>query len=427
MRLLALLLTLFLALPAQAAKVALVIGNGNYTHAGVLPNATNDATDVANRLIQMGFTVYGGLDMDRTQTLRALDDFSGALGPDTLALFYYAGHGVQLGAENYLIPIDTRAADEVSLAAASVKLQTVLRTMELRADRRIVILDACRNNPFVAPAAGRSIGTPSRGLARVEAGVGSYIAFSTQPGNIALDGNGRNSPFTDALLRHMGTPGEDLHELMRKVRADVVNATGQTQVPWENSSLVDRVYLTGTAAAPSPQPPVIAAPQPQPQPQPQLQPQAQPQASYHYVGGLDPQGDGFLALRAGTTADAPRLDKMTEGTLLTVLGEQGVWRRVRLIDGREGWAHSNWIRCCTTGTPAVATRTEPPASCEALWYERNAIWASHGYCFTSPRGIQAFGTRGCFRDQAQARAAMSPADRATVDRLLAREQAQGCR
>lgn len=414
LRLVILILFLALALPAQAAKVALVIGNGNYAHAGVLPNATNDATDVANRLIQMGFTVYGGLDMDRAQTLRALDDFSGALGPDTLALFYYAGHGVQIGAENYLIPIDTRAADEVSLAEASVKLQTVLRTMELRADRRIVILDACRNNPFVEAAAGRSIGGQSRGLARVEAGVGSYIAFSTQPGNIALDGTGRNSPFTDALLRHMGTPGEDLHELMRKVRSDVVTATGQTQVPWENSSLVDRVYLTGTAPTPAPQPPVIAAPQPPAQP------------SYHYVGGLDPNGDGFLALRAGITADAPRLAQMTEGTLLTVLGEQGVWRRVRLIDGREGWAHSNWIRCCTAGSQA-ASRAEPTASCDALWYERNAIWASYGYCFTSARGVQTFGTQGCFRNQDQARAAMSPGHRATVDRLLAQEQTQGCR
>jgi hypothetical protein len=182
--------------------------------------------------------------------LGLLDQFSDALNPEDLALFFYAGHGVQIGAENYIIPVDAVATDELTLTAASVKLQTILRTMELRADRRIVILDACRNNPFVEKLASRGVGEVPKGLARVEAGVGSYIAFSTQPENVALDGTGRNSPFTAALLAHIGDPESDIHAVMRRVRADVVATTGSVQVPWENSSLVEEVFLAAGGQAP---------------------------------------------------------------------------------------------------------------------------------------------------------------------------------
>lgn len=410
------LLLLCLAPVARAEKVALIIGNSQYAHVGALPNAGTDATDMAAKLEEMGFTLFGGTDLTRAETLAVVDEFSKALQPDDLALFYYAGHGAQIGTENYIIPVDTQAQDEVGLTEASVRLQTILRTMELRADRRIVILDACRNNPFVEAVASRSGGEAPRGLARVEAGVGSYIAFSTQPGNVALDGTGRNSPFTTALLTHIGEPGEDIHAMMRKVRADVVAATGQTQIPWENSSLVDAVVLAGAGPAP------VA---PEPQPQPAYQPQAPDSPQYHYVGGLDPNGDGFLALRAGTWAEAPRLAKMTEGTLLQVLGAEGVWRYVRLADGREGWAHSRWILCCATAD--ARPMATAPQSCGDLWYQRNAIWAAYGYCFTSQRGIAAFGIAGCSRNQAQVQAAMSFVDRAEVERLLAAETAQGCR
>ncbi|MGQ0564276.1 MAG: caspase family protein [Gemmobacter sp.] len=410
-----LILTLFLILlapVAHAGKVALVIGNSAYAHTSALPNAATDAADMAARLQGLGFDVHGGIDMDRQATLQAVDTFSRALSPDDLALFYYAGHGVQIGTENYIIPTDARAADEVSLTEASVRLQTILRTMELRADRRIVILDACRNNPFAVAVASRSGGEPARGLAKVEAGVGSDIAFSTQPGNVALDGDGRNSPFTAALLTHIREPGLDIHAVMRRVRGDVVAATGETQVPWENSSLVDEVFLAGTDSP--------AAAQPAYEPPP---PQAT--AQYHYVGGLDPNGDGFLALRTGTSGNAQRIAKMTEGTPLDVLGSEGAWYQVRLLDGRTGWAHSNWIGCCTGGT-APAPRAEA-ASCDSLWYERNAIWAAYGYCFTSARGQAAFGNDGCFRNQAQAQAAMSGQERAMVDRITATEAANGCR
>ena len=412
------LLLILIAPMAHAGKVALVIGNSAYRNAGTLPNAATDAADMAERLAGLGFQVYGGVDLDRKATLEAVDTFSRAVKPEDLALFFYAGHGAQIGTENYIIPVDATASDEVTLTEASVRLNVVLRTMELRADRRIVILDACRNNPFVEAVASRSGGDPPRGLAKVEAGVGSFIAFSTQPGNVALDGDGRNSPFTTALLTHIGEAGLDIHAVMRKVRADVVAATGETQVPWENSSLVDEVFLAG-ADTPAPAPAAQPAPQPQPQPQ--------PAAEYAYVSGLDPNGDGFLALRSGTGEGAQRIAKMPEGTLLTVLGSEGEWYYLRLLDGREGWAHSNWIYCCTTAATAPIPRAEAPQSCDDLWYQRNAIWAAYGYCFTSQRGQATFGNAGCFRDQGQAQAAMSRQERATVDRLKAAEAAQGCR
>jgi hypothetical protein len=110
-----------------------------------------------------------------------------------------------------------------------------------------------------------------------------------------------------------------------------------------------------------------------------------------------------------------------------VLGTEGAWFHVRTLDGREGWAHSNWIFCCASAAATPAPRAPPQTSCDDLWYQRNAIWAAYGYCFTSPRGQAAFGNRGCFRDQAQAQAAMSGADRAAVDQLKAMEAAQGCR
>ena len=213
-------------------RVALVIGNSEYSHTSYLPNAAQDARDLSTALRKIGFEVYDGYDLTRVEILRLVDSVTVSLGSDDIALFFFSGHGVQLGAQNYILPIDAAGRDTEELKSASVSLQSILREMELRARSSVVILDACRNNPFQLTSTGRSIGGEARGLARVDAGVGSYIAFSTQPGNVAQDGEGRNSPFTGALLRYLTSDGQkDVHELMRKVRADVVNATAGAQVP----------------------------------------------------------------------------------------------------------------------------------------------------------------------------------------------------
>ena len=195
---------------SSANRIALVIGNSSYAQVPFLPNAAQDARDVAGALRDLGFEVHDGYDLTRAQTLSLTAEVTRKLASDDVALFYFSGHGIQIGAENFVIPVDAAGDDAEGLKQASVSLQSILREMELRAERNIIILDACRNNPFQARMISRAVGGTSRGLARVDAGVGSYIAFSTQPGNVALDGAGRNSPFTASLLKHIGGAGDDL-------------------------------------------------------------------------------------------------------------------------------------------------------------------------------------------------------------------------
>lgn len=416
--------------PAAAAnRVALVIGNSAYTEVPFLPNAVQDARDIAGALRKLGFEVRDGYDLTRAETLRLAADVTATLGPEDVALFYFSGHGIQIGAENFIIPVDAAGEDAETLKRASVSLQTILREMELRAARNIVILDACRNNPFQARMISRAVGGVARGLARVDAGVGSYIAFSTQPGNVALDGRGKNSPFTEALLNHLGSPGDDLHELMRKVRANVVEATGGQQVPWENSSMIEQVFLSrpgGRAAVPRNkrtdlQGVVASAPV-------SAEPGGAPLPEFtHVVSGLDPNGDGFLALRDGYSTGARRIGTLGEGMRLAVLGQQGVWFNVRTETGQMGWAHSNWIRFVGTAQvaqPPVAAPAEQ--SCGQLWYERNAYFAKYGYCFQSARGQAAFPPSQCRPGVTVANAPLTDHERSEVARLAALEQRLGC-
>ena len=242
--LIALALLLATASGALADRVALVMGNGNYRHAKPLKNAVNDATDVAARLREMGFTVYEGIDLPQRDALLLVQQVGQRLQYDDTVLFYFAGHATQLGSQNYIMPVDASPGSENELVLSSISLQSILATLESRAQTRLVILDACRNNPFVASADGsRSADDGTRGLFRMDAGVGSFIAYSTEPGNVASDGAGRNSPFTEALLRHIDRPGENIHAVMRRVRADVMEASNNRQIPWENSALIDEVYL----------------------------------------------------------------------------------------------------------------------------------------------------------------------------------------
>jgi hypothetical protein len=424
--------------PARAERHAFIVGNSAYTRAQPLPNPVNDARDLASRLQTLGYRVSLNLDVGRTAFLANFQKFIADLKPDDVALFFFAGHGLQIGGENYLFPIDANVETEADARGRLIALNALISDLSRASRTRIVILDACRNNPF-SEQLGRSQATRSagvaQGLARVYAGVGSFIAYSTEPGNVALDGDGRNSPFTGALIKHMTVTGADVHAVMRRVRADVQKATADRQIPWENSSLVAEMAF----AEP---PPDEVAPSPPPtQPPSARQDQvaandtSRPRflaASYSYVTGLDPKGDNFLALRTAPGSGGSRIATLGPDTLLTVLETRGVWRRVQLLDGTSGWAHGNWIACCrSVASFRPPQPTPPPASggesCAALWTQRNAVWHRYGYCFTTARGQSAFGNQGCFRDQAAARAAMSASDRSLVDALAAREKALGCR
>jgi uncharacterized caspase-like protein len=253
-----LLLQALAILPAAAGKrIALVIGNAAYTQAGALTNPVNDAADMAKALTAYGFDVILGLDLDRRGFDEKVRAFSQALEEADDAVLFYAGHGLQVAGRNYLIPVDARLRSERDLDFEAIQLDFVLKQMEVGRDGKtnVVFLDACRNNPLAANLA-RSMGTRSanvgKGLAEVQTGVGTFISYSTQPGNVALDGEGRNSPFTAALSKRIPERGRNLTALMIEVRKDVLKVTGGAQVPWDHSALTNDFFFEGARAADEP-------------------------------------------------------------------------------------------------------------------------------------------------------------------------------
>jgi hypothetical protein len=218
-----------------------------------------DATDVAAALGEMGYDVTVQTNATRPEMANVIARFAEKARGAKLALLFYAGHGVQLNGENYLLPVDATAESEATLTLSTIDLSSLQAAMA-DASANVIILDACRNNPFAdAIAADRGVGV-SRGLTPMDArGRGSLIVFSTRPNSVAADGNGRNSPFTAALIRHMSARGLEIRQMISRVRKDVLAATGDQQVPWDNSSLVDDVYL---AEAPSTVPSLPPTPAP---------------------------------------------------------------------------------------------------------------------------------------------------------------------
>jgi uncharacterized caspase-like protein len=249
------------ALPAHAERrVALVIGNSAYEHVPQLVNPKNDAADMAKKLEDLGFEVVVGEDLDLSSMRKAAREFTGKLEGADLSLFFYAGHGLQVNGSNFMAPVDAKLASYDDLDYEVMPMDMILAAMERKTKVNLIFLDACRDNPLAENLA-RSMGTRSsavgRGLAKLGSGVGSLIAFATQPGNVALDGDGRNSPFTTALLKHLGTPGQSVTDDLIQVRKEVLDATEGKQVPWDNSSLTGPVVLK---EKPKEEPKVEAAP-----------------------------------------------------------------------------------------------------------------------------------------------------------------------
>jgi hypothetical protein len=235
-----------MALTGPEQRVALVIGNSNYQNVTQLSNPANDAKAVAQLLNAAGFEVISATDLTHNEMIQVVQDFSSKIadrGPNTVAMVYYAGHGVQLAGENYLVPIDARISSEPDLINGSVRLVDVMATLETIPSRlRIAILDACRNNPFP------SLNEAGRGLAIVDAPNGSIVAYSTAPGAEALDGVGDHSPYTAAFLRLAHEKNLPIEQLLKRIRLDVNNSTGGQQTPWESSSLTSDFYFFGDTA-----------------------------------------------------------------------------------------------------------------------------------------------------------------------------------
>lgn len=242
--------------PAPAAhgtRMALVIGNGAYAHVKALPNPPNDARAVARSLRDIGFTVAEGVDLDRATMQKMTRDFLRDAARAQVALVYYAGHGVQVEGRNYLIPVDVELKPGASMTEAMIDMDAIMAGLDDQVRTNILIFDACRNNPMAQQMASAGTDRAIQGASGLAAptslgagatlGAGTLIAFATAPGQVALDGEGANSPFSAALSRHIGTPGLEVQQMLTRVRAEVVSSTKNKQVPWSNSSLLGEVYL----------------------------------------------------------------------------------------------------------------------------------------------------------------------------------------
>lgn len=240
---------------AAERRVALVIGNSDYTEIAALRNARNDAALIADTLTDVGFEVVTALDVNRREMGRAIRDFGTLLrgaGPDAVGLFYYAGHGVQYQGDNFLIPLGAQIEISADLSLESYRVADIVQQMaEAENALNLVVLDACRNNPF--PQGTRSV---DRGLARETAFSGSLVAFAAAPGQTALDGDGDNSPYSSALAEAIRTPGLSVESVFKTARVSTLAATGGSQTPWEESSLTGDFFFVD----PLPQEAVPAAP-----------------------------------------------------------------------------------------------------------------------------------------------------------------------
>lgn len=328
-------------------RVALVVGNARYdTGLGALSNPVNDANLIARALRRAGFDVDLETNLDQKAMKRAIGRLGmrlAAAGPHATGLFYYGGHGLQVNNENYLVPIGADIEADTDADIEGVAASHVLHQMEAASNAvNIVILDACRNTPVL-----RKVRSTNRGLVRMDAPKGSFIAYSTAPGEVATDGNGTNSPFAQALSEGLQVAGVPIDQVFIGVRRKVLDATGQKQTPWTSSSLVNNFYFTG--------PVTVVAPHPAP-----TDPKAMELALWTSVAGsndvvqlqsyLDqyPQGTFAAVARAKikglqkpvqTAAISPTLPPTTPSVVpAAVLGET-----LRVFRGHSHWVTSAFI------------------------------------------------------------------------------------
>jgi uncharacterized caspase-like protein len=222
-----------MAPPAVEQRVALVIGNSSYKQSP-LKNPVNDATDVAATLRGLGFSVILRTNANRRQMVEAVREFGAQLKRGGVGFFYYAGHGVQSRGSNYLIPVGAEIGSDADLEFESVDANLLVAQMDEAGNRvNIVVLDACRDNPFV-----RSSRSASRGLAQMDAAKGTFLAYATSPGSTAADGEGRNGIYTKHLLASLKQPDTRLEDVFKRVRLGVAKETANRQIPWDSSSLL---------------------------------------------------------------------------------------------------------------------------------------------------------------------------------------------
>jgi hypothetical protein len=240
----------------EEPRHALIIGNGAYREAP-LRNPTNDAGAMARTLRELGFTVLAHENATKRTMETAIIEFGRRLANGGVGFFYYAGHGLQVRGRNYLVPVDAEIASEAATRIAAVDVDLLLEQMAEAKNRvNVVILDACRNNPFE-----RRLRGASRGLTAIDAARGTLIAYATAPGSVAADGEGVNGLYTEELLRALRMPGLKIEEVFKQVRVGVMNRSKGAQTPWESSSLTGDLVVNVTITVTVPTAPAaLAAP-----------------------------------------------------------------------------------------------------------------------------------------------------------------------
>jgi Caspase domain/Domain of unknown function (DUF4189) len=338
------LLALLLAGPAAAEKrIALVVGNSAYQNITRLDNPRNDAVLMGETLASLGFTLIGGraqLDLDKAALDTAVQNFGRQVQGADVALFYYAGHGVQVSGSNYLVPVNANPTREADVDFQMVDINLVLRQMQGAGTRlNMVILDACRNNPFGA----RGLRASDGGLAQMRAPEGTLISYATQPGSVAQDGSDGHSPYTRALATTIKQAGLDIFQTFNQVGLAVKRETGGSQQPWVSSSPIDgSFYFVAPAASPSPQ--AALAPPPQaplantlradpdfvPLRDPALLRELSERLYEHNFDPEQPDARGGMKLA---------ISKFQEKTSMAPTGEptEGVLTRLRKMDDLKPW------------------------------------------------------------------------------------------
>ncbi|HEX8844594.1 MAG TPA: caspase family protein [Pyrinomonadaceae bacterium] len=240
-----------LSLPIQNGKrVALVIGNSAYRHHGILRNPVNDAAGMAEALTQLGFQVTHKPNLTRAEMDQSIQEFGSKISDSEIALFYYAGHAVQINGNNYLIPTDAQITDVQKVEVDAVNAEAVFNAMRSeRVQLNLIILDACRDNPFRKLTSFKAaLPDFAPGLAPPKnAPDGTLIAYATEPGRLASDGSGKHSPYTRALLKFIRQPGLELEDFFKRVREHVKENTDKEQIPWENTSVTGDFFFSPPA------------------------------------------------------------------------------------------------------------------------------------------------------------------------------------
>ena len=435
-------------LPANAEKrVALVVGNSAYRNVPPLTNPANDAKLIADTLQSLGFELVGGsaqIDLDKPGFEAIVKRFGTMMLGADVGLFYYAGHGVQVHGENYLVPVSANPEREADVDFEMLDTTLVVRQMEGAHTRlNLILLDACRNNPFGT----RASRATSRGLAQMEAPEGTLISFATQPGNVASDGEDGDSPYTKALAQTVKKPGLGIFEVFNQVGLEVKKQTGGSQQPWLSSSPIGGSFFF--SGPPEAQPALLAtAPAhaepneaqqvwgtiqnttsvavlkrfiqqfpasfysdiartrldelkksqvPAPSAPPSSPPKSAPPGSaaaasprecsgrVGYVTGLDPHGDNNLSVRDGPhTPKGPghEIDELFTGDLVCIVGSDGTWFRVQYIrsgTAKSGWVHSHYIRLAGRAGAMSCAELDPPHDPQPVRQWLRGYLSSAGY------------------------------------------------